>query len=226
MSESKLPNQGILPTSQILPNSLNNLVQEYSSSSTYVQNLSNSNPVTRDQTIVNELSNIPLDPIIQFKLATQLANNSVQTGAYQKYIKWRSAQIHRTIVSRPDPKTLTGIFFMLLNLYSYEALNDLAEDFIVIQEGFVLLDDTVHSIADYLYYLVDTQENIVKTVFIENTDYVLSLLDPKLPEIPEDIIGIFNAAYTEMIQNEPNIYTTLPVNNYIEIFHKYVLNQY
>lgn len=216
-----------------LPPTINNLVQEYKSATTYITNIQTKNKLLRDQTILEELSGVDLDDIIQFKLARQLAHNLITSNGYKIYMISLVRRRNVTRISRPDPKILTGIFYDLLDLYSYEALSDIAEDQLVIPEGFEMLETPVYSIMDYIYEIILTRENIVRDIFNDpqERDYLVGLLDQKIQDEYNQVfkynsegkIDALVKAYHKMITENRSLYTTLPLVNYIELYSKYLL---
>lgn len=234
MTSESLPNsEGKLPAN------LSNIVGQYESSTNYLT-LSNTNPLARTQILVDELSNIDLDIILQFKLATQLANNF--DLKHKKYLNLLMDEEELLSIPdiHPDTKTLIGIFMPLLNIYPYEYL-----------DSDQIFDTLPHPIQDYrshqtyikiIYYieaLIQDQENIIFASLFD-TDYVLGLLDfeykKRLSGYDESKLqDIFYWAYTNMksrrlysedieaeLKKYPIIYTTISISNYIPLFEKYI----
>lgn len=188
-----------------LPSSLENLVLEYKDENTYKQNLNNSNPVIRDQTILDELANIGINEIINFKLARQLAINYLEIADYDINI---------------DLSCLAGIFLSLLGTFSYEELLNPKE------QGFQIENLTI-SVDDYIFLLLNSIQNKV-------TDYLsVTNISPKLtPDLRKRILDIYPSqrdeeqlyleAYKLMIKEEPEVYSNVAVNNYMPELIKWI----
>lgn len=82
------------PRSPKLPKNLNDIINDYK----YKENIKGKNSLARNKLILEELENIDIDEIIQFKLARQLAINYVKIN---KKIKNRYNNV--------DISSLTGI---------------------------------------------------------------------------------------------------------------------
>lgn len=228
-----------------LPSNLSNIVSQYENSANYLT-LSNTNPLAKTQILADELSNVSLDLILQFKLATQLA--TIFEPKYQNYLIELTEDDHleEIPVSRPDPQTLIGIFLPLLKVYPYEFLfsDDILTDLphpIRIKTAYDMYE-RYDSILRYIESEIINQEAVIKAT-LTDTNYIFSLMDPKykyrlvdiLKYTEPQIISFFNTAYYHMIHGngldeifEHNaekyqpIYTTVSISNYIPLFEKYI----
>lgn len=114
MSSSSIDETKLPENLSNLPAAIEDLVQQYQDEKTYLTSVNSSNPLARNQIILDELESIDLQMILQFKLSVQLAKNYLKQ--YDNYIQRNNSKI--------DLNTLTGIFNILLNHYTYEQLLD------------------------------------------------------------------------------------------------------
>lgn len=204
-----------------LPSNLSNLVGQYQDEKTYISSVNSSNQLARNQIILDELANVDIQEIIQFKLATQLSKNYIL-----KYVK----------SNKVDLNTLNGIFNILLNHYSYEEL--LTPDKIDFRGDIQEAEHAVNvkELAQHFIYL----SAILTTFDFYNPDVMKQKLgdevfkevefaDSNNGEYDADagsLAEVFTEAYDLLLKQYPDIPTTISwdVNKelYIKVLKEYI----
>lgn len=200
-----------------LPQEITNLVGQYQDEKTYINSFQSSNPILRNQTILNELQGVDIQQILQFKLESQLAKN------YLNQNRKRNDTIS-------DSNTLNGIFDMLLNQYSYDQL--LTPKLLIVN----LELESVGNIDDYIKHLLSLQRKF-NTDELSNLELMKQELGQNLYNQTlkllinnnfdeEDLGGFFQDAYKQMLKEHPEIPATISwkVNKelYIQTLSTYV----
>lgn len=188
-----------------LPPSIENLVQEYNDEKVYRENLNNTNQLLRKQILKEELKNISVNETVNFKLSRQLAINFIE--------KFSNNDIN------VDLSCLTGIFLSLLGIFTYEQLLYPADQTIP------FYDEYNNDLYDYIFSQIRYIEKIVQSSLTKLN--ILPMLNPELQNVIKELgfyvtNDLLKEAYAMMLKNEPDVYSNLPWENYINKLEKYV----
>lgn len=214
---------------------ITDIINSYESEEKYVESIKNKNYITHTNLISNELENIEIDEIIQFKLARQLAINLKQK-AKEKYEKNKG---YTPIVLEADIKCITGIFLSLLNVYRYEELLEPENIKNNINSSYETEIEWKH-LSDYIDKLIENIEYKCTPFFYYWKSRILPAFDSRIIEEIESKIlkyeqisekeymepsELFEDAYREMIKdNMDEIYVTINWQKYIRTYQDYVLH--
>jgi hypothetical protein len=206
-----------------LPKELSNIIDTYEDEEKYKESIKNMNPKIRNKLILDELENIDLDEIIQFKLARQLANNYIES--YNKKYKKQKLNV--------DIKSLTGIFLSLLEIYSYEELlnptkiknlkDDDYENLIIWSS----LDDYINNLIFNIKILAEPNyydEDSIFKFFHETTFKKFEDIHRKYSPHMEPS-EVLRDAYEQILKQNPNIKKTTSWKKNIPLYEKYVLEE-
>jgi hypothetical protein len=207
--------------SEDLPQDLNNLIESYTTEEKYKDDFINSNTKAKKDVLFNELKDIDMDLIINFKLAKQLAENYIQNSNKKMY-------------NYLNIQSLTGIFLPLLNTYKYEQLLN-TEKLDVPDINIQYNTEREKSISKYIFNL---KEEFLYFNYPNRDKYKTQILPLLNKQLSDRIIHaikfygkdrfdfgqLFGEAYIEMIMDKDKNNTSPHKHwsKYIKIYEKYL----